>query len=348
MPAPQLHLTFGNAGQRSARAFIPAASRLRRRADLHAPRRRSFTTCPTTGTCSPRRSATASRSPALDEPWAYRMHSSGPIASSRRSSAPRRTTPGRSRATSGWRSSAGLLSHCALDLTLHPLVNYCARRDTALLRRPRVVPPPASPRSITRSSSTSSASATIRSARREFREQTQRRQAAARSSRARGRAADRRRSCATPIAAPTATRPRARTWAGWVRSFRHFGALVSTPIRRRNSDAHAARPVAARALLRERPVPLHATSTPAPSSASPSWRTSRSTTSTPATSRAAACSRTRARIDDLAEPDATLQGLPSLPRLTVRCTPGVTAPPGQQPWKKRERRRLAKQEASAA
>jgi hypothetical protein len=24
----------------------------------------------------------------------------------------------------------GLLSHCALDLTLHPLVNYCARRDT--------------------------------------------------------------------------------------------------------------------------------------------------------------------------------------------------------------------------
>jgi hypothetical protein len=27
---------------------------------------------------------------------------------------------------------AGLLSHCALDLTLHPLVNYCARRDTAL------------------------------------------------------------------------------------------------------------------------------------------------------------------------------------------------------------------------
>src|SRR5204863_3131377 len=69
-------------------------------------------------------------SPALDEPWAYRMHSVRPgrfVASYIRAAAMNTDLiPDEKRAL-----AAGLLSHVALDLTLHPLVNYCARRDTA-------------------------------------------------------------------------------------------------------------------------------------------------------------------------------------------------------------------------
>jgi hypothetical protein len=59
-----------------------------------------------------------------------------------------------------------------------------------------------------------------------------------------------------------------------------------------------------------------------------------------------------ARIDDLAEPGLyypeLLAELPPLPRLTPRCTPGITAPPGHEPWRKHERRRLQRRLRRAA
>jgi len=59
-----------------------------------------------------------------------------------------------------------------------------------------------------------------------------------------------------------------------------------------------------------------------------------------------------ARIDDLAEPGLVypelLAALPSLPRLSVRCTPGITAPPGNEPWRKRDRRRELRRQRRAA
>ena len=55
-----------------------------------------------------------------------------------------------------------------------------------------------------------------------------------------------------------------------------------------------------------------------------------------------------ARIDDLAEPGLVypelLAMLPELPRLSVHCTPGITAPPGNEPWRKRDRRRELRRE----
>src|SRR5207248_6524865 len=71
------------------------------------------------------------RRPAIDAPWAYRMHCIRPdrfVAGFVRAA---RLTPG---LTEPERLAliGGLLSHAALDLTLHPLVNYIARRDTAL------------------------------------------------------------------------------------------------------------------------------------------------------------------------------------------------------------------------
>jgi hypothetical protein len=42
-----------------------------------------------------------------------------------------------------------------------------------------------------------------------------------------------------------------------------------------------------------------------------------------------------------------LAELPALPRLTVRCTPGITAPPSDQPWRKRDRRRLKRRQLRA-
>ena len=59
-----------------------------------------------------------------------------------------------------------------------------------------------------------------------------------------------------------------------------------------------------------------------------------------------------ARIDDLAEPGLVhpelLALLPPLPRLSVRCTPGITAPPGNEPWRQGDRRRELRQKRRAA
>jgi hypothetical protein len=128
MPAPQLHLTFGElvqhnpgvpAEMRRACAAEPIYARLG--AIFHD---LAYYYAPMVFEAV-RYSLGA---PALDEAWGYRMHCVRPdrlVASFIRAA---QTEPGLSR-QEGLALCGGLLSHCALDLTLHPLVNYCARRD---------------------------------------------------------------------------------------------------------------------------------------------------------------------------------------------------------------------------
>ena len=69
------------------------------------------------------------RAPALDEPWGYRMHSMHPerlVVSFLRAVIQEPELRDDERHA----LAAGLLSHCSIDLAMHPLVNYCARRDT--------------------------------------------------------------------------------------------------------------------------------------------------------------------------------------------------------------------------
>jgi hypothetical protein len=127
MPAPQLHLSFAlsipsNAGVpraiRRAVAAEPVYARLG--AIVHD--------LPYYGNMLLEAVRYGLESQPLDAPWSYRMHSVEParfIASFVRACA---VTPG---FTPDERLAlvGGIASHCALDLTLHPLVNYCARRD---------------------------------------------------------------------------------------------------------------------------------------------------------------------------------------------------------------------------
>ncbi len=129
MPAPQLHLTFGDLVQHNS--GVPL--RLRRACAAEP----GYTRLGSIFHDLPYYYAPmlfeAVRyglgAPALNEPWGYRVHSVRPdrlVASYIRAA---RQTEG---LTDDERLAlcGGLLSHCGLDLALHPLVNYCARRDT--------------------------------------------------------------------------------------------------------------------------------------------------------------------------------------------------------------------------
>jgi len=146
--------------------------------------------------------------------------------------------------------------------------------------------------------------------------------------------------------------PDGETWAGWVRSFRHFGALVSLPIAKRNSDKKQRDPE-----LRPRYFDndvfrfwdFYAHSerrvTELCNVAYDYFDAGDFSTAAEDAFVRAAC------IDDLAEPGLTypelLAALPELPRLSVYCTPGITAPPGNEPWRKRDRRRELRRERRA-
>jgi hypothetical protein len=276
-------------------------------------------------------------SPALDEPWAYRKHSVRPdrfVASFVRAAA---TTSGLD-ADERLALVGGLISHCALDLTLHPLVNYCARRDTTAhgghesvnhrltekyhalyFHLDRFGYDPIGTRDFFRSTQVVKEGGWLRAR------------------------------VEAPIAAfmQAAYRgayedaPDVATWAGWVRSFRHFGVLVSSPMAARNSRIKRRDP-SLRARYFENEVfrfyEFYAAS---------ERRLAELATLAHDYFDAADWSRAAedafvaaARIDDLAEP--TPRDLPPLPALTARCTPGVTAPPGHLPWRVRERKKLAR------
>src|SRR5262245_43336654 len=130
MPAPQFHLTFGelvashpeiHAEVRSAVAAEPIYTHLGS----------IFHDLPYYGNMLGEIARYAFRRPAIDAPWAYRMHCIRPDRFAASFVRAARLAPGLSD-DERLALLGGLFSHCALDLTLHPLVNYCARRDTAL------------------------------------------------------------------------------------------------------------------------------------------------------------------------------------------------------------------------
>jgi hypothetical protein len=342
MPAPQLHLTFGNLLheipgvpeelQRACRAE-PVYTRLG--AIFHdLPYYR-----PEPGNMLIESIRYGLELPALDEPWAYRMHSVRPdrfVASYLRSAA---TTPGLTR-EERLALAGGLLSHCALDLALHPLVNYCARRDTTAH---------AGHESVNHRLTEKYHALFFHLdrfgedpiGRPDFYKQTQ---VVKQGSWTRARVE-------APLGAmmQAAYRgaygdaPDVATWAGWVRSFRLFGALVSTPWAAKNSTKKR-QDLSLRTRYFEndqfRFYDFYSVA---------EERLRQLTTLGLAyldgqVSDEEFCQV--ARIDDLAEPDPVLQGLPAIEQLTVRCTPGVTAPPGHLPWRKRERKRLAREKAA--
>lgn len=128
MPAPQLHLTFGDMVQHNP--LVPAAMRRACAAEpMYARFGSIFHDLPyyyAPMVFEAVRYGLGAQ--ALDEPWGYRLHSMQPdrlVASYIRAA---KTVPG---LTENERLAliGGLLSHCAIDLAMHPLVNYCARRD---------------------------------------------------------------------------------------------------------------------------------------------------------------------------------------------------------------------------
>jgi hypothetical protein len=280
-------------------------------------------------------------SPALDEPWAYRMHSVRPdrfVASYIRAAA---TSAGPLTRDERLALVGGLISHCALDLTLHPLVNYCARRDTErhgghesvhhrltekyhalYFHLERLGHDPIGTRA--------------------FREQTRVvKDGGIIEARVEWPILGFMRDAYRGVYGDA---PDGSTWAQWVRSFRHFGLLVSLPIAQQNSERRQRDP-SLRPRYFENDVfrfwDFYAHSERRVTElANLAYDYFDARDFSPAAEDAFVRA---ARIDDLAEPGLSfpelLAELPSLPRLAPRCTPGITAPPGQ-PWRKRDRRRL--------
>ena len=281
-------------------------------------------------------------SPAVDEPWAYRMHSVDParfVASYIRAA---RTTPGLM-PDERLALIGGLVSHCALDLALHPLVNYCARRDARELgghesMHHRVTEKyhalffhvdrqgrdPIGTSEFTRWTSVTKAGNALSS-------RVEPALLSFISDAYRGAYGD---------------APEPKQWSGWVRSFRHFGMLVGIPLAAKNSqvmrhdlrtrlryfengvfDFWAFYAGAERRLAHLTHLALDyfdaADFSPA----------------------AEAAFVAASGIDDLAEPVPGAD-LPELPRLTAVCTPGITLPAGELPWRKMARRRLARRNAA--
>jgi hypothetical protein len=344
MPAPQLHLTFATLVQDQP-GIHHALRRACKNEPVYARLGGIFHDLPYYGNMLAEAVRYGLGSPALDEPWAYRMHSVRPerfVASFVRAAA---RAEGLSR-DERLALVGGLVSHAALDLTLHPLVNYCARRDTArysghesvhhrltekyhalFFHRERLGYDPIGTAQFRTMTTIVKDGAPLFPG-----------------ARARVEA---------PLVAfmqdayrgAYGNAPKGDVWAGWVKSFRHFGLLVSLPVARRNSEKKQRDP-SLRPRYFENDVFCF-------------WDFY-------------ACSERRllelanlahdyfdagdfspaaedafvhtARIDDLAEPglvyEDSLTRLPTLPQLSVRCTPGMTAPPGHEPWRKSERRRM--------
>lgn len=348
MPAPQLHLTFGML-VKDQPGIRPEMRRACSQEPVYTRLGSIFHDLPYYGNMLVEAVRYGLGSPALDEPWAYRMHSVRPerfVASFVRAAAT---------ATSLTRDErlalvGGLLSHCALDLTLHPLVNYCARRDTAehggheslhhrLTEKYHALffhlerlghDPIGTP---------------------EFRSWTQIVKA--------GSFVEAR--VEAPIVrfmrdayhGAYGDAPDGDAWAGWVRSFRHFGLLVSLPIARRNSQKKQRDPSLRPRYFDNDVFRFWDFYAHSERRVAELCNLGYDYFDAGDFSRAAEDAFVRAaRIDDLAEPGLyhpdLLAQLPVLPRLQVRCTPGITAPPGTEPWRKRDRRRLQRRQRRSA
>lgn len=337
MPAPQFHLSFGQLVP-TLPGMPEAVARVGETEATYIRLGSIFHDLPYYGNMIVEAIRYGLGSPALDEPWAYRMHSVRPghfVASFIRAA---RTVEG---LTESERLAlvVGLLSHCALDLTLHPLVNYCARRDQTLygghesmhhritekyhalfFHLDRLGFDPIGGNSI-RQWTRITKQVPLVFARVEPALVAFMRDA---------------------YQGAYGNAPAGVTWAGWVRSFQHFGALVGNPLAARNSKKVRTNEDFYRRYFEndsfnfwdfyrvseERAVELITLGHDyfMAGDFSPA---------------AEAAFVAAARIDDLAEPEP--RGIPELPRLTVRCTPGVSAPAGLPPWRVGERKRLERQ-----
>ncbi len=343
MPAPQLHLSFALSIVDDAR--LPHRVREACRREQTYVRLGSIVhDLPYYGNMLVETVRYGLGAPAVDEPWAYRMHSVEParfvasyIRAARR--APALTTDERLALV------GGLLSHCALDLALHPLVNYCARRDTREL---------GGHESMHHRVTEKYHALFFHFARRgydpigtaEFREWT------------------RVTKMGTPLSArcePGLTAfitdaytgaygsaPPVARWSSWVRSFRHFGLLVGSPLAARNSRAMQ-KDVRLRLRYFEN---AHFDFWGFYAGAERRLQHlvelglgyfDAADFSTEAEARFVAASA----IDDLAEP-ALSADLPRLERLTAVCTPGITLPAGERPWRPRARRAADRAELRAS
>jgi hypothetical protein len=231
MPAPQLHLTFGELVARHP-GVAPEVRRAVENEPAYTHLGSIFHDLPYYGNMLAEAIRYGLRRPAIDAPWAYRMHCIRPdrfVASYIRSA---RLTPGLER-PERLALVAGLLSHCALDLTLHPLVNYCARRDTALLGGHETV----------HHRLTEKYHALFFHLAR-FGEDVIGRRDFALKTRVVKRGSFSQNTAEPQIVAfmqeayrgAYGNAPSADLWTGWVRSFRHFGILVSSRIAARNSQ----------------------------------------------------------------------------------------------------------------
>lgn len=337
MPAPQLHLSFGLSIANDER--VPARIRQACRREPTYVRLGSIVhDLPYYGNMMVEAIRYGLGSPAVDEPWAYRMHSVEParfVASYIRAA---HETPG-FLPDERLALVAGLVSHAALDLALHPLVNYCARRDARELGGHESMHHRVTEKyhalffHVDRLGEDPIGTA-------EFRRWTNITKA--------GSAVSARVEPALQAFIADAYRgaygdaPERQQWCNWVRSFRHFGLLVGMPIAARNShvmrhdirtrlryfenavfDFWAFYAGAERRLAHLTQLALDyfdaADFSPA----------------------AEAAFVAASGIDDLAEPVAG-PDLPELPRLTAVCTPGITLPAGELPWRKMARRKLAR------
>lgn len=339
MPAPHFHLSFGQLVP-SLPGMPAAVKRVGETEQTYIRLGAIFHDLPYYGNMIVEAIRYGLGSPALDEPWAYRMHSVRPdrfVASFIRAA---RTVDAPLTEDERLALVIGLLSHCALDLTLHPLVNFIARRDTtqygghesmhhritekyhALFFHVERLGFDPIGSTILRWSQVTKTRPMVRA-------------------RVEPALIDFMRDAYTGAYGDA---PMGTTWAGWVRSFQHFGALVGNPLAAMNAKKGRANPeLYTRYFDNEtfRFWDFYATSEKRAVELITLAHDYFYGNDFSLAAENAFCAA--ARIDDLAEPEP--RDIPELPRLTVRCTPGVSAPADQPPWRPRERRRLERMRA---
>ncbi len=283
-------------------------------------------------------------SPAVDEPWAYRMHSVDParfVASYIRAAQQSFTLTGDEKLA----LVGGLVSHCALDLAFHPLVNYCARRDARELGGHESMHHRVTEKyhalffHVDRQGRDPIGTA-------EFRHMTQvTKSGSALTSNVEPHLVDFIRDA---YQGAYGGAPAAKAWRGWVRSFRHFGLLVGLPLAARNSRLMRG-DVRLRLRYFENAVfDFWAFYAGAERRLAKLTALALDYFDAADFSRAAEDAFVEASgIDDLAEP-VPGPDLPQLPRLVAVNTPGITLPAGELPWKKAARRKAARREAELA
>ena len=342
MPAPQLHLSFGLSIARDSR--VPARLREACANEPTYVRLGSIVhDLPYYGNMIVEAMRYGLGSPAVDEPWAYRMHSVEParfVASYIRA-AHQATglSPDEQLALVG-----GLVSHCALDLALHPLVNHCARRDTSELgghesmhhrvtekyhalffhverhgNDPIGTPEFRAWTRITKSGNifTSRVEPGLVSFIRDA------------------------------YQGAYGNAPDGARWCNWVRSFRHFGLLVGSPLAQLNSRAVRNDVRLRLRYFQNSTFDFWAFYEGAERRLAHLTQLALDYFDAGDFSLAAEQAFVDASgIDDLAEP-ALGSDLPQLPTFGAMCTPGITLPAGEKPWRKRARKAAARRALEA-